>query len=225
MALVVVIDSLVSATTISFRDRTGTYDALTNPTGYGAPNAAFADYAHYIIIRKKAVGDDSDEVLVPQTYDPLSALTFTVTRATDGWYEAIKLNITKWSAGSLPAETVRYHSGNVYVANSTTSSTPGSDSTWDVVSDLTDIEDNATVIATTLGKVTPYDADVYLSKQMAENSKAGRLGIAVNDKDAKRLDLIRFHIQCANTADGFGNYEDGEWNVQALMSIGAKRAA
>lgn len=218
----VTISVTFSRTQVIVTDTTGAYNVTTNPGGYGTPNNAFADYAHYVILRKKGVGDTADAVMTLDTYNPISATSFTATRTLDGWYEATKLNITIWSAGTYASGTVRYHSGVVYVSNTSTSQTPGAGAEWTVVSDLTTIEDNATLIATIEGRVTVYNADTYWSKQIAANSKEGKCGVCQDDRQKDRLDRIYFHIQAALVADQLGNNTDGEWNVQALILLGAK---
>lgn len=221
MALSVEITVTFSGPQVIVTDVTGNYDASTNPGGYGSPNAAFSDYAHYVILRKKNVNSVPDAVLSLDTYNPLSSTVFTYERTLDGWYEATKLNILKWTAGSYVLGDVRYYSGTIYKANTATSSTPGADSTWDAVTDLTTIESNPTVIATILGRSTAYNADTYWSKQIAANSQKGLCAMYSDDKQKSRLDKIYFHIQAELVADQFGDLENAEWNVQALILLGA----
>lgn len=221
MALVVTAALSFSKTQVIFTDTTGDYDASTNPTGYGAPNAEFTDYAHFAIIRKKNVNSVADVVLALDSYDEVTATEFKATRSVDGWFEAVKLNILVWTADTYPADTVRYHNGVVYKANTSTSQTPGVGDEWDVVSDLTTIEDNSTVTATIDGRVTVFNADLYWSKQIAANSEKGLCGVCTDDRKKKRLDDIEFHIKAGLVADQIGNNTDGEWNVLALIQLGA----
>jgi Ca2+-binding RTX toxin-like protein len=207
---------------VTAEDVTGAYHVTDNPTGYGAPNDAFADFAHYVIIRHKNVNSVADEVLTLNLYNPLSATEFTATRTTDGHYEVTKLNIYIWSAGTYAADTVRYYAGSVYLSNTSTSQTPGAGAQWDVVTDLTEIEDNNTLIDTITGRVTVYDADVYWSKQIALNSQRGKCGICEDDRKKKKMDDILQYIQNALTADQLGYNTDGEWAVLALRLLGAK---
>lgn len=222
MALVVTADFSFGRQTLTFEDTTGAYHAVDNPTGYGAPNAAFADYAHYAIIRKKNINDVDDEVLDIDTYNPISATEFTADRDKDGWYEGTKLGILIWSAATYPSGTVRYHAGSVYKANTSTSQTPGAGAQWDVVTDLTEIEDNNTVVVTIAGRVTAYDADVYWSKRIAEATQKGMTGIDPDDRNKARLDDIYMKIQQVMVADQQGNNTAGEWAVLALRTLKAK---
>ncbi len=222
MALTVKAELSFSKTQVILTDTTGNYDATTNPGGYGAPNALFTDYAHYAIIRKKNVNSVADVVMALDAYDEEVATEFKATRTLDGWYEGKKLNILKWTAGTYPLDTVRWYNQVVYKANISTSQTPGAGADWTVVSDLTTIESNSTVTVTIDGRVTVYNADLYWSKQMAANSQKGLCGVCEDDRKKKRLDDILFHIQCALVGDQTGNNSNGEWNVLALIQLGAK---
>jgi hypothetical protein len=221
MALVVQAALSFSRTQVILTDTTGDYDASTNPTGYGAPNALFTDFAHYAIIRKKNVNSVADEVLVLELFDEGTAKEFKATRTKDGWFEGNKLTITKWTAGTYASGTVRWHNQVVYKANTSTSETPGAGIQWDVVSDLTTIEGNATLTETIDGRVTVYNADTYWSKQIAANSQKGLCGVCEDDRKKSRLDNILFHIHCALVADKSGDNTNGEWNVLGLIQLGA----
>lgn len=210
-----------SATQVIVDDTTGNY-SVSNTGGYGAPNDLFSDFAHYLILRKKNVNQVADVVMTLDSYNPLSSTQFTATRTIDGWYEAKKLNIRKWTAGSYVLNDVRYYNGAVYKATTATSGTPGVSLDWQVVTDLTTIESNATVVTSVDGRVTNYNADVYWSRQIAVNSQKGHCGICADDRQKSRLDKIEFHLQASLVADQIGDNESGEWNVLALQALGAK---
>lgn len=200
---------------------TGDYDLATNPSGYGAPNPEFTDLVHYAIIRKKNVNSVADEVLTVDSYNQISAESFTADREADGWYEGVLIDIEIWSAGAYAINYVVYHNGVIYMANTGTSGTPGASGDWDVVSSLEDIEDNDTIYTNSNGRTTPYNADVYWSKQIAQNSQRGRCGVCEDDRQKERLDKIEFHINCVLVADQQGNNSDAEFNVLTLINLGA----
>lgn len=208
-------------TQVIVTDITGNYNVTTNPGGYGAPNDLFSDFAHYVILRKKNVNLVADVVMTLDSFNPLSSTVFTATRTIDGWYEAKKLNIRKWTAGTYNLNDVRYYNGSVYKANTTTTGTPGVTG-WDLVTDLTTIESNGTVVTAVDGRVTAYNADTYWSKQIALNSQKGNCGICVDDRQADRLKKIEFHLQAVLVADQMGDNESGEWNCLSLALLGAK---
>lgn len=220
MALTVVVEMVFGEDTVQMNDITGDYHAVDNPTGYGAPNAAFTDYAHYAIIRKKNVNDVADEVLTVDTYNEISETEFSAPRTVDGWYEAVKLNILVWTAGTYAADIVKYYNGVIYKANTSTSNTPPH-ADWDIITDLTDIEDNNSITATIEGRVTAYNADVYWSIKIAENSQAGHCGLCEDDKLKARLDTIYRYIQSVLVADQLGDNTSGEWSALRLIALGA----
>lgn len=220
MALVPVMELVFSADEVQMNDITGDYHAVDNPTGYGAPNAAFTDYAHYAIIRKKNVNSVADEVLALEIYNEVTDTEFIADRSVDGWYEGCKLNILVWTAGTYASGIVKFYNGVIYRANTSTSQAPPH-ADWDVITDLEDIEGNSSVLITYEGRVTAYNADVYWSKKIAENSQAGKCGLCEDDKLTKRLDTIYRYIQNVLTADQLGNNTDGEWNALRLIALGA----
>jgi hypothetical protein len=237
MALVVTVTETFSATKVILTDNTGAYNVTSNPTGYGSPNAAFADYGHYAIIRKKNVNSVADQILTLDSYDPTTVTAFTATRSVDGWCEGKKLNIPIWvggtsyTAGSLSVGSIVSRSGIPYYciqSHSTPSKDPATQSAyWTVIpnwttSGLADIEANPSITVTTIGRVTAYNADVYWSAAMAANSQRGLNGFAQDDRQKSRYDLIYYHIQCVLVADQLGNNTSGEWNALTLQTLGAK---
>lgn len=232
MALTVTADLSFSADEVILTDDTGAYNVSTNPTGYGTPNAEFTDYAHYAIIRKKNVNNVADEVLTLNAYNPITDTEFTADRDRDGWYEGVKLNIPIWdtgfvaTGGTAATGSVVYHSGVVYYCNTsnTNESPTASPAKWTAVSDLTTIEDNPTLIATIVDRVTAFDADVYWSQQIAELSQQGLTWRQEDNKLKARLDLIYQQIQVVLVADQLGNNTDGEWAVLRLRNLGAKES-
>lgn len=221
-----------SATQVTLTNTTGDYNAVTNPGGYGAPNPTFASLHHYGILRKKAVGTETDEVLSVTSDGYASALTFVATRERDGWFEGKLLDISIWDSGTaytggtLVTGSVVSYLGVVYysILNGTNQQPNISPTYWTAVTDYTTIEDNASISVTTVGRVTVYDADLYWSNKMALNSQNGRVGLSPDDRQTAALNRILWHIQCALVADQFGNNSDGEWNVRTLRSLGAKAA-
>lgn len=209
-----------TSTQVVLTNSTGNYSG-TNLTGYGSPNALFTAYSHRAIIRKKNVNSVADVVLTLDTYNAVTAESFTTTRDSDGWYEGILLDILIWVAGTYASGYVVSHNGIVYQSNQSTTETPGAGSQWTVVSSLTSIETHSTVVKDTDGRTTPYNADVYWSRQIAQNSQRGRCGICEDDRQKERLDKIEFHINAVLIADQQGNNDSGEWNVLRLIELGA----
>lgn len=222
MALQVKLQMSFSRTKVVVEDVTGEYDSESNPTGYGDPNEEFSDFAHYMLIRKKNVNEVPDAVVVMDTYNEEVATEFAGTRTVDGWYEAVKFNIPKWTEGTHLIGSVRYLNGAIYKAVTSTSQTPGASSDWQEVTDLAEIENNDSIVTAVEGRVTAYNADLYWSQQIAKNSERGICGVCTDDRQKERLDKIKFHVQCVLVADQMGDNTSGEWNALALINLGAK---
>jgi len=220
MALTVVVELSFTADEVTLTDSTGAYDVTSNPTGYGTPNAAFADYAHYAIIRKKNVNSVADEILTLEAYDETTETEFVAPRTVDGWHQGVKFNIPVWTAGTYAANTVKYYNGVIYKANTSTSNTPPH-ADWDIITDLEDIETNNTITVTTINNVTARNADVYWSNQIALLSQQGMCGICEDSRKRERLERIRNHVTAVLVADARDNNTDGEWNALALIALGA----
>ena len=230
MALLVTSTLTFSATQAIVTDTTGNYNVTSNPTGYGAPNAAFSDFAHYVVLRKKNVNSVADVVMTMQVTNPLSDTVFPATRSVDGWYESNKINIYKWligtayTGGTSLTGSIVYDDGILYYCTSSNTGFKPSlnPAKWTAFTDLTTIEGNGSIISTIVGHVTAYNADVYWSKQIALLSEKGECGITEDDKLMARLDTIYRNIQCVLTADQLGNNTDGEWAALRLQNLGAK---
>lgn len=223
-----------SADQVILTNTTGNYNVSTNPGGYGTPNPAFADFGHYGIIRKKNVNEVDDDVLVLNSYNPLTDTEITAERDPDGWYEGIVLDIDVWNSGdayiggSLITGNAVVYSGVVYVCtvNGTNRRPDLYPAEWATITDLTTIEENTTLEATIIDQATAYDADVYWSLQIALRSQRGQCGdCCIDDKLNQRLDTIQRYIVNVNTANTLGSYQDAEWNVLRLRALGAKDAA
>lgn len=224
MALALKTEFLISPDTISLKNITGTYDALSNPGGYGTPNEAFDDFAHYAILTKKNVNNVADVVLAINAYDPLSALQFTAPRTVDGWFEGVLLDVRFWDdAEANTVGQIRHVDGNNYIAiqDGTNHPPASSPSYWEAIA-LADMVDNDSVEVLKSDTISIFNADVYWSKKMAGFSKQGKCGVCEDDREKRRMDDIEFHISAANVACGMGNYVDGEWNVLSLLKLGAK---
>lgn len=220
--------------TIDIVDTTGNYDVDSNPTGYGAPNAARTDRERYVACRKKNVNDVDDGPWTVQLY----GVQFT--RDRDGWSEGVMFSVTKWDnatafgagSGDTDVSIVSY-GGSLYKAlGATTGDTPStSPAKWGVIDpDQASGDDlllivNTGVIKTYKDRVTLYDADVYWSGKKSESTQNGYPSFPESERDRKRLEDIYRVIQQGLSADQLENSADGEWAVLRLRSMGAKKAS
>lgn len=80
-------------------DNTGTYDAINNTGGYGAPNPVRTDRANYLMVSKNDKSGNRTYLTVTNS-DPLNTLEWTVTSTLDGWHQATLLSFNKWSGAT-----------------------------------------------------------------------------------------------------------------------------
>lgn len=87
--------------TLTVIDNTGTYDAGSNPGGYGAPNIARSSlYLKLFVTLKKSTGDE------PQTiseYDENTESSWDISIANDGVYELYLFACLAWDSGTTYA--------------------------------------------------------------------------------------------------------------------------
>lgn len=237
MALVPSWTLAFSATQVVATETTGTYNALTNPTGYGSPNPAFNDFEHIVFIKKKNVNNVADAT-VAGVYGPISdGGTYTASRSVDGWFELTNVNIPVWDSGtnyngsgSATLSDYVFYNGVKYKAiQDNVNQNPETQTDyWEEISEedfllLPHASFDNNVYVTIEGRVTAYDADVYYANRIAEKTQLGFAGVAQTDRDKKRIDDIYRAVQQVLVADQLGNNTDGEWIVLRLQKMGAKR--
>lgn len=225
MALAIKADLTFDISGVTLIDQTGSYNVLSNPGGWGAPNPELTDYAHAAIIRKMNVNGIANVILLSGFggQNPTSATQWTATRFTDGWFQGKKFDILVWTSGTNNNGDVRYYNGSVWKAHTTTTNPPNP-TDWDIVSDFTTLEFtfDPTVIITTQNRNTAFSADAYWSTRIADLTEQGNLAINIDDRQKARLDLIYQTIQQVKVADKRGNNTAGEWCSLRLIRLGAK---
>lgn len=82
-----------TAGTQVLEDSTGSYNATTNPTGYGTPNAARNTLALFVRVYNNRFDGSSDVtgtllVDVPDNSDPTAVTKWTITLVDEGWLKA-----------------------------------------------------------------------------------------------------------------------------------------
>lgn len=81
---------------VYLKDSTGTYDAVTNPTGYGGVNPTRGTLA--ILVLAAAKTSKGDLLVSLEPYNKLSSDTFNVIVPYDGWYEFSILSLPIYNA-------------------------------------------------------------------------------------------------------------------------------
>jgi hypothetical protein len=85
-------------------DATGNYDATTNPSGYGSPNANRNTLALFLrVYNKRYDGDSSlsNTLLTIASYDPTTVTQWTSTLNKDGWQQATVYGLKLYSTSTL----------------------------------------------------------------------------------------------------------------------------
>jgi hypothetical protein len=92
------------ATTMVIQDSTGDYNATTNASGYGSPNAARNVLALILRVKNKRYDGEDDiqnTLLSAATYDPESVTEWTLTLNEDGWQQAIVYGLNLYNVNTL----------------------------------------------------------------------------------------------------------------------------
>jgi len=150
---------------------------LVDVSQYGGSNPDRDELALYVYLYKRDAQENDTQITVDNN-NPLTANAWSfVLPAADGVFVAIVFGIYVWSAGTYPSGTARYYNGIYYISNTSTSSTPGVDSTWDVVSDI---------LGELSGNTTVEETQTY--NWSAAHSESGQLGDAIADFAPSVLD-------------------------------------
>lgn len=178
---------LVDKDSYTINDNTGTYDAINNATGYGAPNDARADRANYLLVSKNDKAGTRTYGLVANT-SPLSTLVWTLTSTADGWHQATLLSFKLYSAiQAYVVDDVQYYgtTGLYYKCiQANTAVAPdsgGGDDYWEVITDFTEIQQGYTNL-----DVIDYE---FLIDSRSQLNIADVLYEAINEDFACKLTL------------------------------------
>ena len=171
-------NSLTNYDDMIIDDSTGTYDAGTNPGGYGAPNPDRADLGLVLVAQKKGYGNIADTELeysnTGNDFDTIASWTVDVT--VDGWHEAVILGIPIWSAGTYDQSQAIVEADVVYICDANGTTTQPSVSGWTVATqtnleairdDLVTYSPTSTVYSGTLNTVLTSLGDIGYGDSVA----------------------------------------------------------
>lgn len=190
---------------------------LVDSTVYGGSNPARSSLALYVyLVKRDALNNDT--YLTIDNSSPLTATEWMFTMPTqDGNFVANIFGFNIWTAGTYNNNACVYYgsNGNYYIANTSTSSVPGADGTWTLI---TNIQQTAT------GNSTVYQGQTY--NFSAAVAQSGSLALALADfgnnvkigrykswEDAAQVLIGPALIQSALTNFRQGNYT----NAQSIM--------
>jgi len=190
---------------------------LVDYTVYGGSNVARNTLSIFVYIAKRDV-NNNDTFLTIDNSSPLTATQWYFSMpAQDGNFVASIFAFNIWSAGSYTLNACVYYSPNssYYIANTGTSSTPGADGTWTLITNI---------LQTCSGNSSVQQAQTY--NFSAAVAQAGALSLALADfgnnvklgrykswEDAAQVLIGPALIQSALTNFRQGNYT----NCQSIM--------
>ncbi len=135
-------------------------DTQSDVTNYDVGgNPSRSDFANYFSIDKMNSDSTVNYAIVPQAYDPVTAVLYNFSVTVDGWYRSRLLLVPNYdNAVAYDQYDIVYLSGVVYRATaSVTGNPPPNASFWEVVTDPITIIDNA-------GSVTESGNAFYVIK-------------------------------------------------------------
>lgn len=143
---------------------------LRDLSQYGGSNPNRSQLALYVYLYKRDAQNNDTAISISNTI-PLTANSWSFALPLpDGVFVAIVFGFYIWSAGTYPSGTARYYNGSYYLANTSTSSVPGADGTWTLI---TDVRGQVT------GNITVEQTQTY--NWSAAHSQSGKLGDALAD--------------------------------------------
>jgi hypothetical protein len=141
---------------------------LVDLTTYGGANALRSELALYIYLFKRA-SDLTDTQVTINNNDPLNVIAWNFTLAGDGWYRAIIFAFPIWSAGSYVLNNSVFHDGTYWKANTSTTSEPGTDGTFDEITDILSEILNLSNTNVTIGQTNNFTTAIAEANTIANN--------------------------------------------------------
>lgn len=204
-------------TTITLTDSTGTYNASTNPGGYGTPNWDRADTALLLFVTWK--GSDGDEAISITAYNEFTVTSWSITIAKDGWYQYALYGCPVYDgATSYVLNNVVYYDDKFYIAlgPSTGSQPDGNPSDWAEITSVATMDDANNVYEDIVNDdvkcFTNQCAATYVHKYVCANC-----GCA--DKEGKLYERIRRLIESAEYSWDKGDRTDFQEKIEKATEI------
>lgn len=197
-------------------DNTGTYDATTNPGGYGSPNPARSDLDLYVFAYKKNYDSDDQELDVTIS-TPATQELWNTELVGDGHYRYEVIGTEKWVIGETYAlDQVVYFNGKFYKATTAHLAADSNDpedvgAPWEEITLetlKTTVYDNPDTYAVNVGSldwVYTNLADVHYVNILSKLSKKG-CGCNCSKQCKQYLDQFDFFLNSAVSLFYIENY-------------------
>jgi hypothetical protein len=243
MALIPKLTLVTASTTyaqIAMQESTGTYNASTNPGGYGSPNVELVDSAqHCFAFKKNVSGDDANHTDLLDNSTPEDGVgtktwTLDITSSgsdtDDGWYKFYLLVAPIYGAGTAYTVNQMVSSANILYKciQAGTGQTPVSSPTYwtavnmaDTVANLEAILDNQDTYSIYTGYTNDLmieNTEIYYANQVAEAAGLPYPCADTSD-EIRELEYLEFYMRCAYTNESKQNFTAGEKNIEILKDI------
>ncbi len=193
-------------------DTTGDYNALTNTTGYGAPNATRAELALFIRVYNKRydlttrvdglttiVDNLLTVALKPTSATPVNTTEWTVTRNADGWQQATIYGLRLYNTTTIFIPTV----GEIL---------------WDAANSL--FKKIIAVLPVTGGGTYPNEYDVVTIEELEESDSYSAYRTVLNTSSIAELNDCHY-LAVKNyfnvlTSESWDQYQQIEAGLKAI---------
>jgi hypothetical protein len=181
---------------------------LVDLTTYGGANADRNDLALYLYLYKRSA-DLTDTQITITNNDPLNVVQWNFSLNGDGWYRAIVFAFPIWVAGSYVLNNCVYYNGGYWMANTSTTGTPGVSANWtaitDILADVLNLSNSNVTIGQT-NNFTTASAEVnIIGNDLQDLGPKIRMGKCKDINDAARVLLGEGLIDSA-----WMNFERGD---------------
>lgn len=190
---------------------------VTDLSSYGGSNPARNTLALFIYLYKRAA-DSTDTQITIDNSQPLTATQWSFTLPQqDGDFVALFFGFTIWSAGTYSNLACVYYAGSYYIANTSTSQTPGSGGNWTLITDI---------LATCTNNASVQQSQIHMWS--SARAEAGVIGDTLADLSQKIRDGKCSNWQDASAAltgaaminGAFANWRRGDYvNAQKDMDF------
>ncbi|MHA2404732.1 MAG: hypothetical protein ACXADH_17160 [Candidatus Kariarchaeaceae archaeon] len=243
MALIPKLTLVTASTTyaqIAMQESTGTYNASTNPGGYGTPNVELADSAQYCFAFKKNFSStDANHTnlldnTTPEDGDGTKTWTLNISstgsNTDDGWYKFYLLVAPKYNGATAYTVNQMVSSVNILYKciQAGTGQTPASSPTYWTAVNMDDTVENLEAILddeSTYSMHTGYTSDVmventeiFYANKVAE-ACAAKSPCADLADEIKDIETLEFYMRCVYTNEAKQNYTAAEKNIEILKDI------
>lgn len=192
---------------------------LRDVSQYGGSSPDRNELALYLYLYKRDASDVDTPITVDNS-DPLNVVAWSFDLpAADGVFVAVIFGFYIWSAGTYANGDCVYYSGSYYKANTSTTSTPGADSTWDLISDIkAEVTGNTTVEQTqAYAWSDAHSSSGALADQLADLAPSVRDGRCRDFNKASKVLWLGALLESAYANFRRADYQDAQSSIDYIQ--------